>query len=338
MIGEKLLGKLWDTVAREGVGSLASPWQTRRQGKANVDARRDELLMLAQTEIDVADIKAGRKIFTEDRKLVSLEDSDSETSVLALRDGRIEPTFSLEELRDNTLNTRQARDIQEQINVTKAVLFAEEELENNYTEGSEEDLDSDWFARWRDSVEKISSEDLQRLWAKALAGELASPGSYSLRTLEFIKNISKSEAHEISKLAPFAISDSVYQVKAIEDAGLDFSYLLEMEDIGILSGVKGGGLHLTLGSRIADSYEQALFHNNKILRITHENSGKKAEFEVYKVTKLGMEVLRLGVFPMNTDYLEQIGTKVKTQGFKVIIADWVQTTKTHGQYFNAREL
>ncbi|HGF5100100.1 TPA: DUF2806 domain-containing protein [Vibrio parahaemolyticus] len=264
MIGEKLLGKLWDTVAREGVGSLASPWQTRRQGKANVDARRDELLMLAQTEIDVADIKAGRKIFTEDRKLVSLEASDSETSALALRDGRIEPTFSLEELRDNTLNTRQARDIQEQINVTKAVLFAEEELENNYTEGSEEDLDSDWFARWRDSVEKISSEDLQRLWAKALAGELASPGSYSLRTLEFIKNISKSEAHE--------------------------------------------------------------------------SSGKKAEFEVYKVTKLGMEVLRLGVFPMNTDYLEQIGTKVKTQGFKVIIADWVQTTKTHGQYFNAREL
>jgi hypothetical protein len=177
MVGDELLGKLWDTVAREGIGSLASPWQTRRQGKANVDARRDELLILAQTEVDVADIKAGKKTFTEDRRLVSLVQSDGESPVIELSSGRIEPTFSLEDLQQNTLTSRQARHIQEQINVTKAVLFAEEELENNYTEGSEQDIDSDWFVRWRDSVEKVSSEDLQRLWAKALAGELASPGS-----------------------------------------------------------------------------------------------------------------------------------------------------------------
>jgi hypothetical protein len=338
MVGDELLGKLWDTVAREGIGSLASPWQTRRQGKANVDARRDELLILAQTEVDVADIKAGKKTFTEDRRLVSLVQSDGESPVIELSIGRIEPTFSLEDLQQNTLTSRQARHIQEQINVTKAVLFAEEELENNYTEGSEQDIDSDWFVRWRDSVEKVSSEDLQRLWAKALAGELASPGSYSLRTLEFIKNISKSEAHEISRLAPFSLSGTVFQVEAIKEAGLDFSYLLEMEDMGILSGVKGGGLQFTLSTRIADFYEQALFHNNRILIITHENKDKKAPFATYKVTRLGLEVLRLGVFPMNSDYLEQVGLEAKKQGFKVVIADWVQTTKTHGQYSNSREL
>lgn len=338
MVGDKLLGKLWDTVAREGIGSLASPWQTRRQGKANVDARRDELLVLAQTEIDVADIKAGKKTFTEDRRLVSLVQSDRETPVVELGDGRIEPTFSIEELQQHTSVSRQARHIQEQINVTKAVLFAEEELENNYTEGSEQDIDSDWFVRWRDSVEKVSSEDLQRLWAKALAGELASPGSYSLRTLEFIKNISKSEAHEISRLAPFSMSGTVFQVEAIKSAGLDFSYLLEMEDLGIISGVKGGGLQFKLSTRIADSYEHALFHNNKILLITHESKDKTAQFSSYKVTRLGFEVLRLGVFPMNSDYLEQVGLQAKQQGFKVVIADWVQINKTQGQYFNPREL
>ncbi|WP_394392073.1 DUF2806 domain-containing protein [Shewanella woodyi] len=338
MVGDKLLGKLWDTVTREGIGSLASPWQTRRQGKANVDARRDELLMLAQTEVDVANIKAGKKTFTEDRRLVSLVQSNGETPVIEFSGGRVEPTFSLEDIQQSNITNREARYIQEQINVTKAVLFAEEELENNHTEGSEEDIDSDWFVRWRDSVEKVNSEDLQRLWAKALAGELASPGSYSLRTLEFIKNISKSEAHEISRLAPFSISGTVYQVKAIKDAGLNFDYLLEMEDLGILSGVKGGGLQLTLSSRITESYEQALFHNSKILLITHENRDKKAQFATYKVTRLGLEVLRLGVFPMNSEYLEQVGLEAKNKGFKVTIADWVQTAKTHGQYFNPRDL
>jgi hypothetical protein len=338
MVGEKLLGKLWDTVARDGIGSFASPWQTRRQGKANVDARRDELLMLAQTEIDVADIKSGKKTFTESRKLVSLEQDDGETPVHKVSDGRIEPTFSLEKIRLTSSVNAQARLIQEQVNVTKAVLFAEEELENNYSEGSDEDIDPDWFVRWRDSVEKVGSEDLQRLWAKALAGELASPGSYSLRTLEFIKNISKLEAHEISKLAPYSITGTIFKVKAIEDAGLNFNYLLEMEELGILSGVKGGGLQYQLSTRASGTFEHALFHNKKILLITHENKDKVAQFSSYKVTRLGLEVLNLGVFPMNPLYLEQVGLEAKNQGFKVTLADWVQTSRDQGKYYNPRDL
>lgn len=63
-----------------------------------------------------------------------------------------------------------------------------------------------------------------------MAGEVASPESYSLRTLEFIKNITQQEAHDISKLAPFVIGGSIYQVPNIEKNGIEFSYLLEMED------------------------------------------------------------------------------------------------------------
>ncbi|ELY5216511.1 DUF2806 domain-containing protein [Vibrio cholerae] len=338
MVGEKLLGKLWDTVAKEGVGSLVAPWQTRRQGRANVDARRDELLVLAQTEMDIADIKAGRKALTDDRKLISLVQADGETPAVELRGGRIEPSFSLKDMQKSSSVNIQVRHIQEQINVTKAVLFAEEELENNYTEASDEDIDPDWFIRWRDSVEKISSEDLQRLWAKALAGELVSPGTYSLRTLEFIKNISKVEANEISRLAPYSIGGTVFKVKAIEDVGLTFNYLLEMEDLGIMSGVKGGGLQIQLSSRIPDAYEQALFHDNKILLITHEDVNKIAKFSCYKVTGLGCEVLKLGVFPMIPEYLEQVGAQAKQQGFKVTLADWRPISNAHGQLLNAREL
>ena len=36
----------------------------------------------------------------------------------------------------------------------------------------------------------MSSEELQTLWGRTLAGEIKSPGSYSLRTLDFLKNLS----------------------------------------------------------------------------------------------------------------------------------------------------
>lgn len=338
MISGKLIGKLWDTVTKGGIGSLAAPWQTRRQGRANADARRDELLVLAQTEVDVADIKAGKKKLTEDRQLVDVVPVDSQNSIIECRNGRVEPNFSLPEIEQNAEARFNAQKIQEQVNVTKAVLFAEEELENNFTECSDEEIDSDWFVRWRDCAEKVSNEDLQRLWAKALAGELACPGSYSLRTLEFIKNISQSEAHDIARLAPYVIDNSIYQVPCLEDDGLSFVYLLEMDDLGIISGVKGGGLQLSMKSRISESYENALFHNKKIMLFKHEQATKVAQFECYKVTKLGCEVLRLGVFPEKYDYLEQIGGKAKQQGFEVIIADWVQTTKEYGNYYNPKQL
>ncbi|MEZ9765925.1 DUF2806 domain-containing protein [Vibrio splendidus] len=338
MIGDKLIGKLWDTVARDGIGSLASPWQTRRQGRANADARRDELLLLAQTEVDVADIKSGRKTFTEDRKLIDLAQGNINTSLAELNHGRVEPYFTLENIGANAELRSKATNMQEQINLTKTVLYAEEELENNNQEGSDQDVDPDWFVRWRDCAEKVSSEELQRLWAKALAGEIVAPGTYSLRTLEFIKNISQSEAHEISKLAPYVIKNMVYKVACIDGAGMDFNYLLEMEDLGILSGVKGGGLEQTLSSIKDDCYERAIFHNNKLLLCKHENASKKAKLNCYKVTKLGCEVLRLGVFPMDELYLEQIGMQIKPQGFEVIFADWVQTSKEYGNFFNPRTL
>lgn len=46
--GEKLLTRLWETLAEKGIGSLFAPWQARRMGRAQIETRRDELLALAK--------------------------------------------------------------------------------------------------------------------------------------------------------------------------------------------------------------------------------------------------------------------------------------------------
>ena len=60
MLGEELLIKLWETLTKDGIGSLASPWQIKREGKAHAEVRRVEMLMLAQAEVEAEQSKNPR--------------------------------------------------------------------------------------------------------------------------------------------------------------------------------------------------------------------------------------------------------------------------------------
>ena len=57
--GEQLVIKLWETVAEKGIGSLFKPWQMRREGRASIDLKREELLVIAQAERDADLIRRG---------------------------------------------------------------------------------------------------------------------------------------------------------------------------------------------------------------------------------------------------------------------------------------
>ena len=54
--GEKLVIRLWETIADKGIGGFLKPWQIKREGMAHLEVRRAELLALAQTKKDVEDI------------------------------------------------------------------------------------------------------------------------------------------------------------------------------------------------------------------------------------------------------------------------------------------
>lgn len=96
--GEKLVIKLWETLAEKGIGSLLTPWQVKRDGRARNVVRREELLMLAQAEKDAADVRAGRKQLRSDGSLMLAFTIDPNTIVgeVPLVD-RVEPQLGLPE-------------------------------------------------------------------------------------------------------------------------------------------------------------------------------------------------------------------------------------------------
>ncbi|GGP49880.1 hypothetical protein GCM10009347_16140 [Shewanella algicola] len=341
MLGEKLLIKLWETLAKDGIGSLASPWQIKREGKAHAEVRRDEMLMLAQAEVEAEQIKLGKKKLLDDGRLIELGGPKNEEDHSVDYLGRLEPTISLDSFSEKIEQQRKAEEIQQEININKTIGLAEEELLRSQQEPSEKEVDSDWLSRWRDHAKSTNSEELRQIWARTLAGEVKSPGSYSLRTLEFIKNLSQEEAMAISKLGQFAVGRSIFKCPQLEKQGIDFNFLLQMDDLGIVNGVQGGqvsGLKLTFNSREADKFSNVLVNRNQILLIEAEDPNKKLALGCYQISKIGAEVLSLGDFNANENYMRELGEEIKKKGFDVKIALWVQTHAEYGNYFNAQPI
>ena len=116
---------------------------------------------------------------------------------------------------------------------------------------SEEPVEQGWINRFFDSVADVSDEDLQKLWGKLLAGEIRQPKSYSLRTLETLKNLSKYEATLFQKIAPyiikcygndsktfydyFLLSGLLTDSTAISKIQIDFSVILDLSNAGLIS-------------------------------------------------------------------------------------------------------
>jgi uncharacterized repeat protein (TIGR03899 family) len=79
--------------------------------------------------------------------------------------------------------------------------------------------DHDWFCRFIDLCNNISNKTMQDLWAKILAGEMASPGSFSYKSLKAFQTMSMIEAKLFAKACSLSIKDHSRQSMRIISGG-----------------------------------------------------------------------------------------------------------------------
>lgn len=334
MFGEKLVLKMWESLADNGIGSLAAPWQIKRKGRAHIDVRREEILVLAQAESDASDIKNGKKQLLPDGSLVSLTEPELEIILH-------EPEVDIFQIQNKVETRKKATDILQEISLNKTILLAEEELLRSKQETPEESIDSDWVFRWQEHAKKVQSDELREIWARILAGEVKAPGSYSLRTLDFIKNLSKKEALSISKLGQFVIENKIFKCDRLDQAGIDFPFLLQMEDLGILSGVEGGdvaGLELMICAKKVGKIVSHLINRNLALLIESNDLSQVLKLKCYRLSRIGAEVLSLGDFQADREYMLEVGQKIKYQNFNVKISSYIPKNRYQGNFINPKRL
>jgi len=318
--GEKLVIRMWDTLVEKGIGKLFAPWQLRRVGRAQADVRRHERLLLTQAERDASDILAGTKTFDSGGLLLPVQGSASDVAL-----GHDVDSVDVRMLAKGVEEVVVGDAIRREVNASKAILIAEELLEQEVDgrstgEGTPGD---DWLYRWRDGAGEVSDGELQRLWGALLAGEFRDPGTYSLRTISFLRNLSQTEAKKIAQLAPFVVGDIVYSGadEILKSHGIDFGFLLEIQNIGVLSGLGGLGLTVTRGSLSRESFRSLLVSHEKALLVTHEDPDKELKLGIYALTDIGKQVVRLGRFEANMPYLTAVGRRIAEMGFKVHLLD-----------------
>lgn len=97
------------------------------------------------------------------------------------------------------------RDVREISNIVSAYSFAINELKKlPGVDG--ENLDPDWATAFYDSAKDSSDEEIQVLWGKILAGEIAHHGKFYKRTLSILKNMESEEAKHFVELVPLLIT------------------------------------------------------------------------------------------------------------------------------------
>lgn len=322
--GEDLLARLWETLAEKGLGSLLKPGQMRREGLVSLELERAKILTNAQAEREAEDIKSGRKEladFSIDLKFSHHSNSATNKPL------RIEPTISMDHAVNAVTSSVIREAMRREINISNAIIFAEESLSRDQGPAPEDKVDDDWLYRWSGCAGEVSSEELQKLWGRLLAGEVKCPGSYTLRCLDFLRNLSQSEAKLIEMASRLRISNYIWR-SGKNHEGLGFSGLLQLQELGVLSGVDSQGLTYTNKGLSPNTTEwvKVLVSHSRCMVIRCDDQNAELKFSVYSFTKLGVQIMTLGAFQSDEEYLVEFGRFLMSSGFKVSLADVVEYT------------
>jgi hypothetical protein len=156
---------------------------------------------------------------------------------------KIKATAQIEttELQQRALCRFLAEEAQKQINIesitAKALPYIQEE-------SKPQNMENDWIVNFFDKCRLISDEQMQTLWAKVLAGEANSSGSYSKRTVNFLSSLDKQDAIHFATLCSLCwFFGDKYMVPLIyndqesiyKEQGITFSFLEHLDDIGLVS-------------------------------------------------------------------------------------------------------
>lgn len=193
-----------------------------------------------------------------------------------------------------------------------------EKAQSHFTEGeqvSDEPIDEGWENRFFNIVEEISDDELREIWGRVLAGEIKKPKSYSLRTLECLRNLNKEEASLIVKVAPYYVNnDFIYKNCPIS---LVENYVLQ--ECGILL---DDGNSIQFGFRVDAHTNHALVLDCENALVMQNDSDNiiKCDLRIFKLSTAGKEIMNLITIDkdIRDSFIKSLVNDLYAQGFSKI--------------------
>lgn len=151
--------------------------------------------------------------------------------------------------------------------------------------------DFDWFMRFYEAVGNVSDEEMQDIWSKILVGEVNSPSTYSLKTIDTLKNLSRKDAQLFSKLCShsFYSSNNVFfpnYKEYMDQCGISYDDIMQLSELGLV-------YHDTkLECKVQVSEDGAICLANNLIMILHSKNKDMRiyRFQEYPFTLAGRQI------------------------------------------------
>ena len=246
------ISKLADYAA-SGIGSIAGPmlasWKVRQETNAK--------LIAAKGEAEAQKVLAEGQAHT--MQIIASAQADARAVLVS-------PDATVQGQLDFGTAVTQRIQFQEQkrlSNIATVLGHAVQDLGDR--EVQDHEVDHDWTARFFTDVQDVSSEEMQQLWAKILAGEVQRLGSTSFRTLSILKNLDRGTARLFRGLCSARMTPQIgLGGGGVERAGNEF--ILSLDGRAANNSLKEYGLSYTTLNRlnehglIVPEYDSELQH------------------------------------------------------------------------------
>lgn len=189
-------------------------------------------------------------------------------------------------------------------------------------------IEDDWLNYFEQYAEKASSERMQDLWARVLAGEIRKPQSFSLVTLRFLAELDKEIATLFEEVTEHRLKDGVILKPGSEQLKGEvlFRYSF-LEEVGLLQDVTTGLLRpLTPQEGVVNLRE-----GNVLLRAGIESEIK---LDIIRITRIGREITNILPPTDKISVLEQIAEKIEDKVKWLEIHEIVQDNKDGTGYLS----
>ncbi|MGV1894708.1 MULTISPECIES: DUF2806 domain-containing protein [Rhizobium/Agrobacterium group] len=202
------------------------------------------------------------------------------------------------EVVERAMNTLVRKEYRKQINREATVAAMLSDLRDHPADVTSDDgasapineLDDDWLNVFERYAEDASSERLQGLWGRVLAGEIRRPGRFSTRTLRFLSEFSQADAVLFEIFAQSAFGDCAPTKLVASEEVKDIRNLVNLEASGLIQGSSGLGL---TKSHKFDNNGAALIGEGCNFIILRGKPDTSISYEIVALTPLGQEVISL---------------------------------------------
>lgn len=176
--------------------------------------------------------------------------------------------------------------------------------------------DFDWYVRFYQAAGNVSDETMQDLWAKLLAGEVSKPSTYSFKTIDVLKNLSKKDAELFQQVCSYSFCNAS-QIPILprydgylEKYNITYSDILTLSEQGLIfnDGTIGQSVNINNESKV-------LFWDTETVMTIQSADGKdiKAYIREYPFTKVGYEISSLVPVNLSDEKYIEFATQISNK-------------------------